>query len=108
MTNKYDVKRLPEGLSRVGKQSICRFLENPNPTYQDYVVLRSGGLDVFSRKGIPELEKIVPAKDCIIIRQELKDDNDYIYALRWAARGLTAKDAACKANVDHKVREEAI
>ena len=69
-------------------------------------MLRSGGLDVFSRKGITELEKIVSADDCIIIRKELTDKSDYVYALRWAARGLSAKDAVYKANVDHKIREE--
>lgn len=43
-------------------------------------------------------------KEADLIRHMVNEEQDYASALRWRMRGLTAEDAAHKANVDREIK----
>lgn len=87
------------------RESIERFSRISKPKFSDYRDLRTYGLDSFSKKTVKELEDLLGARACSVIRNAIHDQTDYASALRWAARGLPSEEAAHKANVDAEVRE---
>ena len=79
-----------------------------NPRFRDFVELKSYGQDRYSRLKEDKLKKILGEDVCMEIRRKVNAQEGYIPALKWAARGLSAEDAAHKANVDLDVSKNCI
>ena len=99
----------PEQLANLPtlKCDMKRFLANPNPKFKDFLQLRSGGMDGYSRLGVDKALEIVNVrfgnKALEWIKESLEEAIDSAYgknALRWCARGLPPDMALKKASVD--------
>ena len=53
---------------------------------------------------ISDIELKIGQKEADLIRHMVNEEQDYASALRWRMRGLTAEDAAHKANVDREIK----
>lgn len=97
-----------EGTNEKCKKAISKFKMKCNPRFRDFVELKSYGQDRYSRLKEDKLKKILGEDVCMEIRRKVNAQEGYIPALKWAARGLSAEDAAHKANVDLDVSKNCI
>ena len=93
-----------EGLNPSCRRCLEAFILNRTPAFKDFAALRTGGLDQYSRMLISDIELKIGQKEADLIRHMVNEEQDYASALRWRMRGLTAEDAAHKANVDREIK----
>ena len=93
-----------EGLNPSCHRCLEAFILNRTPAFKDFAALRTGGLDQYSRMLISDIELKIGQKEADLIRHMVNEEQDYASALRWRMRGLTAEDAAHKANVDREIK----
>lgn len=88
-------------------QAVARFLKIASPRFRDFLRLKTGGMDAFSRLPIERLRQIIQARhgpkaeSWMMAALDGIEDSDYSKnALRWCARGLPPDLALKKASVD--------
>ena len=97
-----------EGANEKCKKAISKFKKKCKPRFRDFVELKSFGQDKYSRLKEDKLKEILGEDVCREIREKVNAPEGYMPALKWAARGLSAEDAAHKANVDLDVSRNCI
>lgn len=90
-----------EGIHLSCAQQICAFYRKPNHKFADYMRLKTGGVDVFSRKAQDYF--IERFGEAVWNQAEELAGSGAITALRWHARGLLLSDSIRKAQVDAEV-----
>ena len=99
----------PEALAALPQTgaAIARFLSLSSPRFRDYLGLRTGGMDGYSRLRRDRLREIISLRHgpgaVAWLARALEDLEDSAYgknALRWCARGLLPDLALKKASVD--------
>lgn len=90
-----------EGIHLSCAQQICAFYRKPNHKFADYMRLKTGGVDVFSRKAQDYF--IERFGEAVWNQAEELARSGAITALRWHARGLLLSDSIRKAQVDAEV-----
>lgn len=90
-----------EGIHLSCAQQICAFYRKPNHKFADYMRLKTGGMDVFSRKAQDYF--IERFGEAVWNQAEELAGSGAITALRWHARGLLLSDSIRKAQVDAEV-----
>ena len=75
--------------------------------FRDFANLKTFGMDFFSRKKIPELEKILDESQVVVIKSDarMSDTTLYTSALKWCARGLSANHAVRKVMTDKEISD---
>ena len=90
-----------EGIHLSCAQQIYAFYRKPNHKFADYMRLKTGGVDVFSRKAQDYF--IERFGEAVWNQAEELAGSGAITALRWHARGLLLSDSIRKAQVDAEV-----
>lgn len=90
-----------EGIHLSCAQQICAFYRKPSHKFADYMRLKTGGMDVFSRKAQDYF--IERFGEAVWNQAEELAGSGAITALRWHARGLLLSDSIRKAQVDAEV-----
>lgn len=90
-----------EGIHLSCAQQICSFYKKTNHRFADYMKLKTGGMDVFSRKAQDYF--IERFGEAVWNQAEELAGSGAITALRWHARGLLLSDSIRKAQVDAEV-----
>ena len=88
-------------------EKAIRRLQKSHRKFRDFVDLKTGGIDSWSRKK-PEymLKAAAGAQEAYsVICETLEDEKLQVSALRWYCRGLSADDAIHKVKVDQEVAE---
>ncbi len=108
----YPVLPMPKGLHRgcsIRIEILNSEKKNKNK-FNDYVILKTGGQDAFSRMTAKKASEIIGSDDafkkCLKIYDG--DEKRAIRALRWYMRGLNLKDAVRKIVTDDQVAENAM
>lgn len=96
------------GANEKCRKAIAKFKKKCNPRFRDFVELKTYGQDKYSRLKEEKLKDILGEDVCKEIREKVNTPEGYMPALKWAARGLSAEDAAHKANVDLDVSKNCI
>lgn len=95
-----------EGIHLSCAQQICSFYKKTNHRFADYMKLKTGGMDVFSRKAQDYF--IERFGEAVWNQAEELAGSGAITALRWHARGLLLSDSIRKAQVDAEVSANCI
>lgn len=83
--------------------AIAQLNQNAAPGFRDFAGLRTGGIDAFSKIPIATLEERAGSEVVALVAQALDDEKSQATALRWALRGLGAKRAIRKVQVDAEI-----
>ena len=94
----------PDLFTKTGRDNVRRFLSIKNPSYGDFINLKTGGNDSFSYIHQTDLEKIIGSSICEYIKNDINDQSSYVSALRWILRGLTPEEAVRKVNIDVEIK----
>lgn len=84
------------------KDQITRLNRNPKPVFKDFVNLKTGGIDGWSK--MKEPEKIASAEICELLQGHFEKEQ-MILILRWWGRGLRLDYAIRKVFVDMEIWE---
>ena len=98
---KYEVK---ESCAR----AVCNFYASDEHGFKDYMSLKSGGLDKYSRETAEAIaERMSADKELYMqtLRSCFDDKKDVNAAARWNARGLSLEDSIRKVLVDKEINE---
>ena len=97
------------------RQALIRFRVLREPRFADFLALKTGGRDPYSRLSVAALTEAVTGRwgeaSLTWLRQALDETFDQPYGrtvLRWAARGLTPPAALKKASVDTEMAQRHI
>jgi hypothetical protein len=88
------------------KNSVNRFQRLKHHHFKDYVALKVGGHDEYSRKRLPDLERLV-SDDVTPLFADMALE-DQAKGNRWILRGLSPQQARRKIEVDMEVAANAI
>ena len=90
-------------------RAILAFGKIKKPSFKNFVALRTGGMDSWSRKKLDAIrEKIENADEAYAIcLANLGDEKNAMTALRWYCRGLPLDDCIHKVRVDLEVAQNA-
>lgn len=96
-----------QGICAGCARNIKEFYAFSNRSFQDYMKLKTMGLDSVSRMKKETLEEKCADGGYAsrIIFAHIADEKDALSALRWHVRGLTIRDSIRKVLVDMEVRE---
>lgn len=98
-------------------QSILRFYRQEKKRFGDYIAIKSGGIDFWSRKSIEEITSILEEKgmdkEQILLLKEtifnyFSDEKQQVNCLRWYMRGLLLNDCIRKTLVMEEVADNCI
>lgn len=97
-------------INTVCAAAILEFAEKgEGKKFRDYVLLKTGGLDFWSRKKLPELISMSQdgEKALNVLQGYFANEKDVLTAMRWYCRGLPLRDCIRKIYVDREVSEKA-
>ncbi|MBN6189140.1 hypothetical protein JQN58_20005 [Aneurinibacillus sp. BA2021] len=83
-------------------EAIQKLLRMKNPSFPDFVALKTYGNDAYSAMGWEELQPYINEQTIVIVEQ-FEEEANILSALRWVARGLPAAYAIRKARADHSM-----
>lgn len=83
--------------------AIRNFYQKRDHKFKDFMQLKVGGLDRFSRLKENDLESMIIQEMKATIEKGIHDPSSYNNVLKWMLRGLTMDDAMHKVNVDYEV-----
>lgn len=86
-------------------KAIMRFYSLPGHKFKDYIALKTGGMDIWSRKKKAELIDKTGQEALDIVTQYFPDEKNQLSCLRWFCRGLKLSDSIRKVFVDQEVSE---
>lgn len=92
-----------EGLNPECVATIQTLLSKSDPKFQDYVAVKTGGQDCFSRLKGDALEEATWRLIKEEIMEALNQEDHLPKVFRWMLRGLPMKEAIHKVNVDEEV-----
>lgn len=98
-------RQIGEHVNPVCRKAILAFWKKPKHAFKDFMALKTGGLDAYSRMGAGELRKY--ADEHNINLSGLPEEKAQLTAIRWILRGLSVDDAIHKVKVDAEVSENA-
>ena len=71
--------------------------------FKDFMQLKVGGIDRFSRLKEEDLEDMILSEMKETIEKGIHDPSSYNNVLKWMLRGLSLDDAIHKVNVDYEI-----
>jgi hypoxanthine-guanine phosphoribosyltransferase len=83
-------------------EAIERLIKMKDPTFPDFVALKTYGNDKYSSMGWDELQQYINEKTVIVVDQ-FEDEANILSALRWLARGLPISLAIRKVRANHSI-----
>ena len=76
--------------------------------FKDFMKLKVGGQDAFSRKKEGELDGMIDRRDRELVNKEFPDEIEMRTVVkRWVARGLQVAKAIRKVKIDTEIRDNA-
>lgn len=79
------------------KELIKQLEEKTYPTYSDYRLLKSNGSDEATKLNKHDFRELLTEEAYLMVDELFTRDKDKKSAYRWLCRGVTFKDAICKA-----------
>lgn len=80
-------------------KAIRHLIQVKKPKFQDFLDVKTYGIDRYSGMGWDELQQYIN-QDTIIIVEEFENEQNIMSALRWVARGLPVWLAIRKVRAD--------
>ena len=97
----YDAK--DRGIKPECSAAIRRFYQKKDHKFKDFMQLKVGGIDRFSRLKEEDLEDMILSEMKETIEKGIHDPSSYNNVLKWMLRGLSLDDAMHKVNVDYEI-----
>ena len=79
------------------------FYQKKDHKFKDFMQLKVGGIDRFSRLKEEDLEDMILSEMKETIEKGIHDPSGYNNVLKWMLRGLSLDDAMHKVNVDYEI-----
>lgn len=102
----YDAK--DRGIKPECSAAIRRFYQKKDHKFKDFMQLKVGGIDRFSRLKEEDLEDMILSEMKETIEKGIHDPSSYNNVLKWMLRGLSLDDAIHKVNVDYEIASNCI
>ena len=83
--------------------AINAVLGKKDHKFKDFMQLKVGGIDRFSRLKEEDLEDMILSEMKETIEKGIHDPSSYNNVLKWMLRGLSLDDAIHKVNVDYEI-----
>jgi hypothetical protein len=87
--------------------NVTELLVKPNPKFKDFVALRVGGMDEYSRLGYAELKNRMTPGAIVMTEAALEIHAERAKVYRWVLRGLPVDYAIRKVKTDLEVSANA-